>query len=158
MMVSGGSISLENGFADMSGLYAGVGGRLFFIFGPGFRLGTLGGTKKMTYGAAESRFEFTHSGLTAEWGMSVRNLTMAAGVLGGRVNYYILHKSHISDDGRITAREYENAVPYFSPLVSCEYSLSNRLRAAVVADYPLMRIEGNRHGGLRLGAGILFVK
>ncbi|MGM0462968.1 MAG: hypothetical protein ACQEQ4_11190 [Fibrobacterota bacterium] len=43
MMVSGGSISLENGFADMSGLYAGVGGRLFFIFGPGFRLGTFGG-------------------------------------------------------------------------------------------------------------------
>ncbi|MGM0462969.1 MAG: hypothetical protein ACQEQ4_11195 [Fibrobacterota bacterium] len=66
----------------------------------------------MTYGAAESRFEFTHSGLTAEWGMSVRNLTMGAGALGGRIKNSMRHKSHIGDDGCITPpREYENAVP-----------------------------------------------
>ncbi|MGM0462922.1 MAG: hypothetical protein ACQEQ4_10960 [Fibrobacterota bacterium] len=86
----------------MSGLYTGVGGRLFFMVGPGVRLDMLGGTEKLIYGATESRFECPQRGLPAEWKMSVINRSMSAGALGGRIKNSMRHKSHIGDDGCIT--------------------------------------------------------
>ena len=158
MMVSGGSIAMQDVFPDMEGLYMGVGGRLYFMIGSGFRIGIMGGVGRMSYGNNASRFQYSHSVLSAEWGLSLSRFTIAAGITGGRAKYYILDKLDVDETGIITAREYQKAVPVFSPIISLEFSLSDRLRMTAVIDYPVMSIENNRHGGLRIGAGILFVK
>lgn len=158
MMLMGGGVDLQDTFAGMKGVTFGVGGRLVFMVGYGFRVGVLGGTGKMSYGKHDSHFQYNHSALSAEWGTTFSRLTMTAGVSGGWARYYLLDKQDVSPDGLITAREYQQDVPSFSPFVSLEYPLTGRLRATLFIDYPWMSVEGHRHGGLRVGAGILFVR
>ncbi len=158
MMVMGGGIAMEDVFGGMKGVNVGVGGRLMFMTGYGFRVGILGGTGKMTYGEHDSLFQYNHSAISAEWGMTRKRWTMNAGFTGGWAKYYILHKMDVSEDGLITAREYQKSVPIFSPFASFEFALSSRLRATLFVDYPFWPIEGHRHNHLRIGVGILFVK
>jgi hypothetical protein len=158
MMASGGSIAMQDAFSDMEGLYMGVGGRLYFMTGGGFRIGIMGGVGRMRYGNDASRFQYSHSALSAEWGLTIQRFSIAAGITGGRAKYYILDKLSVDGAGIITAREYQKAVPVFSPILSLEFAISARLRIATVIDYPFMHIEDRRHSGLRIGAGMLFVK
>lgn len=158
MMLSGGVVDLQHTFDKMNGWHTGVGGRLFFMPWRGIRVGIMGGTGKMRYGDEESRFQYNHNAMSLEWGFSLGRFIIAAGLTGGRSQYYILHKNEVTPEGVITAREYQDAVFAFSPVTSLEFTLSGRLRAAVVVDYPVLHIEDHRHGGLRVGAGVLFVK
>ncbi|MBU1069586.1 hypothetical protein KJ975_08465 [Myxococcota bacterium] len=158
MMIMGGRIAMQDEHAEIRGVTFGVGGRLVFMVGHGFRIGLLGGTGKMSYGELESHFQYTHGALSAEWGMTWSRITMTAGITGGLANYYILDKHSVSPDGVITAREHENSVPILSPFLSVEFALSGRLRATIFVDYANMRVEGHPHGGIRIGAGVLFVK
>jgi len=158
MMLMGGGVDLQDAYDGMHGVTFGVGGRLVFMVGYGFRVGVLDGTGKMTYGAHDSHFQYNHGALSAEWGLTRGRLGMTAGVSGGYARYYLLDKHDVSPDGVITAREHEDAVPVFSPFVAFEFALTGRLRATLFIDYPWMSIEGHPHGGLRIGAGILFVK
>ncbi len=165
MMLLGGGVDLQDDFPGLEGVTFGVGGRLVFMVGRGFRLGILGGTGKMTYGPHDSQFQYNFGALSAEWGLTRGRLTGTVGVSGGAARYYLLDKLDVSADGLITAREYQEAVPVFSPFVAFEFALTGRLRATLFIDYPWMSVEGHPHGGsrvgaggLRVGAGLLFVK
>jgi hypothetical protein len=158
MMVSTGFINLPVDIEGLNGWGLGIGGRIYFNIGRYFRLGKLGGNFSMDYKNG-SKFEYYYSGFTFEGAFRFWRFTLAPGAIVGWGGYYVLDKLTVSDNGFITAREYNGNFFLISPSLSLEFRVSPLISFTLVADYPFVEVEGrNNFGGPKIAFGIIFTK
>jgi len=142
---------------EVSGISTGLGGKLAFYILPSFRVGAMGFSNNLRYDTSlhtpSSYISLGAGGITMEMVWNTETFRVVPGLMFGGGSFEYLNI--ISGEGDEKVVNYDKYSSFlFSPLLSVEVPLSNKISTVFMADWIFGNsvIAGNNYGpGLRLG-------
>ena len=161
MFLHFGYLSNERPEANIDGITKGLGGKLVFYTGKHIRIGTEGYASTFNYPSDKGFYKLGWGGAVVEFYKVYNRLAFVGGATVGRGGIKDLYLK----DANIYDREPDDAIYekqsfwVFTPSISSEYLLSEKIRLVVKADYilaPGSGVEKMTASGPKLYVGILF--
>lgn len=152
---SGGMLFLQPGFTMTSNKHQkindfnfGLGGILRLYLSDWLTTGVYGGTQKTGYTSAnsdKSTLSLGFGGAFLGYSRQEKRLRYTASALVGRGNIHNLHIERQIGDFLSEAYLYDYPVWVFSPILSIDYALTQRLQLTVQGVCPIARYNDTRH-------------
>jgi hypothetical protein len=161
MFLHVGYLSNDRSEAKIDGITKGLGGKLVFYTGKHIRIGTEGYSSTFNYPSEKGFYKLGWGGAVVEFYKEIGSWAFVGGATAGRGGTKDLYLK----DANIYDREPDDAIYekqsfwVFTPSISSEYLLSEKIRLVIKADYilaPGVGIEKMTASGPKLYVGILF--
>lgn len=143
-----------NEFKNIESPTFGIGGIFRFYIGDIFVIGLYGGTQKGSYSMPESEdsyFSLSYGNLLAGITRKYKKSRVTASISAGHGSIKNLHINEIVDNRIVDARFISQSALLFSPLISFDYALTNRLLFTAQVSYFVDTKKKYQNTSLQLG-------